>query len=203
MKQFIHETPAASENPPELRHYDVVVVGGGMSGLCAAIASARHGAKTALVQDRSVLGGNASSETRMHISGASCHWGKTNAAETGILMELQLENKYLNDSYNYSIWDGVLWSKALETENLDTFMNTTMERVISGVNEILAVECYQMTTERRFRFTADIYVDATGHGTLGYFAGAEYMIGRENQATYHEKSAPEKEDGYFKVPKII
>ena len=195
MKQFIHETPVASENPPELRHYDVVVVGGGMSGLCAAIASARHGAKTALVQDRSVFGGNASSETRMHISGASCHWGKTNAAETGILMELQLENKYLNDSYNYSIWDGVLWSKALETENLDTFMNTTMERVISGVNEILAVECYQMTTEKRFRFTADIYVDATGHGTLGYFAGAEYMIGRENSATYHEKSAPEKEDG--------
>lgn len=59
-----------------------VVIGGGMSGLCAAMASARQGAKTAIVQDRSVFGGNASSEMRMHISGASCHWGKKDAAET-------------------------------------------------------------------------------------------------------------------------
>ena len=69
MRQFIHETPAASLNPAVKKQYDVVIVGGGMSGVCAAIASARHGARTALIQDRSVYGGNASSETRMHISG--------------------------------------------------------------------------------------------------------------------------------------
>ena len=142
MRAFIHEKPAPSQNPAVQKHYDVVVVGGGMSGLCAAIASARHGANTALVQDRSVYGGNASSETRMHISGASCHWGKKNAAETGILMELQLDNKRINDSYNYSIWDGVLWAKAQGTENLDCYMNTTMDKVIAKEGEILAVECY-------------------------------------------------------------
>ena len=76
MKTFVHEKPEPSTNPAVEKHYDVVVIGGGMSGLCAAIASARHGAKTCLVQDRSVYGGNASSETKMHISGASCHWGK-------------------------------------------------------------------------------------------------------------------------------
>ena len=42
--------------------YEVAVIGGGMTGLCAALASARHGAKTVLVQDRPVFGGNASSE---------------------------------------------------------------------------------------------------------------------------------------------
>ena len=195
MRAFIHEKPAPSQNPAVQKHYDVVVVSGGMSGLCAAIASARHGANTALVQDRSVYGGNASSETRMHISGASCHWGKKNAAETGILMELQLDNKRINDSYNYSIWDGVLWAKAQGTENLDCYMNTTMDKVIAKEGEILAVECYQMTTEIRYAFTADVYIDATGNGTLGYFAGCEYRIGREASAEFHEADAPEVPDG--------
>lgn len=195
MKQFVHETPPPSENPAKREHFDVVVVGGGMSGLCAAMASARHGAKTALVHDRSVFGGNASSETRMHISGASCHWGKKNAAETGILMELQLENKRINDSYNFSLWDGVLWSSARQTRNLTLFMNTTMDKVHSDGKEIQSIECYQMTTETRYELTADVFIDSTGNGTLGYFAGNEYAIGREDGKTYGEKDAPEKPDG--------
>ena len=189
MNRYYHERPASSQNPPVKKHYDVIVVGGGMSGICAAIASARHGASTALIQDRSVYGGNASSETRMHISGASCHWGKKNAAETGILMELQLDNKYLNYNYNFSIWDGVMWSKVKDTENLDSYMNTTMDRVISDGSQIQALQCYQMTTETRYEMTADIYIDATGHGTLGYFAGAEYRIGREEKTEFKEKDA--------------
>lgn len=195
MKNFVHEIPAPSKNPAVKKHYDVVIVGGGMSGICAAIASARHGAKTAIIQDRSVYGGNASSETRMHISGASCHWGKKNAAETGILMELQLDNKYLNDNFNYSIWDGVLWSNVKNCENLDSYMNTTMDVVDSDGKEIKSIQCYQMNTETRYEFTADIYIDATGNGTLGYFAGAEYYIGREEAAKYGEKDAPEVPDG--------
>ncbi|MBQ0026950.1 MAG: FAD-dependent oxidoreductase [Lachnospiraceae bacterium] len=166
-----------------------------MSGLCAAISSARQGAKTALIQDRSVYGGNASSENKMHISGASCHWGKKNAAETGILMELQLENKYLNDSYNYSIWDGVLWAKVKETENLDSYMNTTMDLVLSDGQEIKAIECYQMTTENRYHFTAEIFIDATGNGSLAYFGGNEYKEGREGTDEYSEKDAPAVADG--------
>ncbi len=195
MYQFIHETPKPSTNPPIPKHYDVIVVGGGMSGLCAAIASARQGAKTALIQDRSVYGGNASSETRMHISGASCHWGKKNASETGILMELMLENKYLNDNYNFSIWDGVLWSRVKNCDNLDSYMNTTMDKVHSDGKKIQSIECYQTTTEKRFEMTAKIYLDCTGHGTLGYFAGAEYRIGREASGEFSEKDAPAVPDG--------
>ena len=71
--------------------YDVIVVGGGMAGMCAAIAAARGGAKTAIVQNRSMFGGNASSEIRMHICGANCHSSKPNMRETGILEEILLE----------------------------------------------------------------------------------------------------------------
>ena len=173
MKHYIHAVHAAGMDSPAEKQYDVVVVGGGMSGLCAAIASAREGAKTALIQDRSVWGGNASSETRMHISGASCHWGKKNAAETGILMELQLENKRINDSFNYSVWDGVLWHAVKSTQGLDSYMNTVMDCVESDGKKVQAIECWQTTTETRFRFRGKVFIDATGNGTLGYFAGAE------------------------------
>ena len=195
MKHYIHEIPGHQIPAPTRLHFDVVVIGGGMSGLCAAMASARQGAKTAIVQDRSVFGGNASSEMRMHISGASCHWGKKDAAETGILMELQLENKYLNDSYNYSIWDGVLWNAAKQTENLTLYMNTSMTAVHSDGAHISSVECYQMTTELRLELTAGVFVDATGNGTLGYEAGAEYKIGREGRDEYQEQYAPAVPDG--------
>ena len=195
MKHYIHEIPGHQIPAPTRLYFDVVVIGGGMSGLCAAMASARQGAKTAIVQDRSVFGGNASSEMRMHISGASCHWGKKDAAETGILMELQLENKYLNDSYNYSIWDGVLWNAAKQTENLTLYMNTSMTAVHSDGAHISSVECYQMTTELRLELTAGVFVDATGNGTLGYEAGAEYKIGREGRDEYQEQYAPAVPDG--------
>lgn len=195
MKNYIHEIPAPGKKIAFSKHFDVVVVGGGMSGLLAAMASARQGAETALVQDRSVFGGNASSEMRMHISGASCHWGKQDAAETGILMELQLENKYLNDSYNYSIWDGVLWNAAKKTEHLTIYLNTAMNDVESTGEEITLVRCYQTTTEQWMELTADVFVDATGNGTLGYMAGAEYKVGREGCDEYGEKDAPEIADG--------
>lgn len=86
-------------NPNEIiQDFDVVVVGGGLAGLCAAVAAARHGAKTVIVQDRSMFGGNASSEIRMWICGAD---GK-NRKETGLLEELQLGNIYFNPELKYT-----------------------------------------------------------------------------------------------------
>ena len=70
--------------------FDVAVIGGGMAGICAALASARSGAKTALIQSRSVLGGNASEEIRMHIVGAGCSGSKPNMNESGILLEREI-----------------------------------------------------------------------------------------------------------------
>ena len=157
--------------------FDVIVVGGGVNGLCAALASARHGAKTALVQDRPVLGGNGSSEVRMHICGASNNMRKDNAEETGIVRELLLENRRVNDFYNWSIWDRVLHTAATEQDNLTMFLNTTMTDCDVDGKRINAIRCYQLTTEIEWTLTAPIFCDCTGNGTLGFMAGAPFRLG--------------------------
>ncbi len=90
-----------------IKEYDCIIVGGGVSGLCAAIAGARLGLKSALVQDRPVLGGNASSEIRMHICGADRHGSIADARETGIIEELLLKNRYVNPQHSFSVQDVV------------------------------------------------------------------------------------------------
>lgn len=172
--------------------YEVVVVGGGMAGLCAAMSSARHGARTALVHARPVLGGNASSEIRIHISGACQSLKQPDYEETGLLYELMLENKAQNDFFNYSIWDMVLHQKAKEEKNLTLYLNTSMYDCETDGNRITAIDCFQETTEMRYKIKADIFVDATGNGTLGYYAGAEFRQGSESKAETGEPHAPEK-----------
>ncbi len=170
--------------------FEVLVVGGGMTGVCAAIASARQGARTALVHERSVLGGNASSEIRMHICGASSNMTKENAEETGILREIQLENKRVNGYFNYSIWDRVLFESVKSQENLTVYLNTTMIDAEAEEGRVRSVHCYQMTTETHFRLTAAQFIDCTGNGTLAYLAGAAYRTGSEGEAEFHEPHAP-------------
>lgn len=178
----------------ETVQFDVVVVGGGMSGICAAIASARGGARTALIQNRPVLGGNASSEIRMHICGADNHMQRENARETGILEEILLENKRRNPEMVYPIFDTVLWEKVRFQENLTLYLNTHMVQVRTEEDRITEIEAVQMTNEKAYVFRAAYFVDATGDGTLGALAGAEYRIGREASSEFGESFAPETED---------
>ena len=173
-------------------HYDIVVVGGGLSGMCAAIAAARHGAKTALIHGRHVFGGNASSEIRMHVCGASESMEKPDLEEGGILYEMMLENKSRNDYYNFSVWDMVLFSAIKKEPNLTAYMNTVMEDCEMDGNTIKSIFAYQHTTETHWRFDGGLFIDCTGNGTLGYLAGAEYRIGSEGKDEFQEPHAPEK-----------
>lgn len=172
------------------RAYDVIVVGGGMAGLSAALEAARGGARVALVHARPVLGGNASSEIRVHISGADHSLEKPDYAEGGILYELMLENKARNENFSYSTWDLILYEAARKQENLTLYLNTVMYDCETEGNRITAILCVQETTEMRYRLLAPLFVDSTGNGTLGYLAGAEYRQGSEAKSETGEEHAP-------------
>lgn len=178
------------------KQYDFVVVGGGMGGVCAAIAAARGGLNTALVHNRPVLGGNASSEMRMHICGADYHMSRPNARETGILEEILLENKRRNPEMVYPIFDAVLWEKVHYQENLELYLNTQMTDVICEGDIISAIRAEQLTTEKQFYIKGKMFLDGTGDGVLGAKAGAGYRIGREARTQYGETLAPEMADSY-------
>lgn len=172
--------------------FDVVVIGGGLSGICAAIAAARMGVKTAVIQNRSMFGGNASSEIRMHIVGANCHASKPNLRETGILEEILLSNKKKNPYASFPIFDTVMWEKVRHQKNLTSFLNTNMDDVVLEGNEIRSVICHQSTTETQWTIQGKVFVDATGHGTLGVMAGNGFRMGSESRYEFGEPTAPEK-----------
>ncbi len=175
--EYIHKEFTRKKN----LDYDVVVVGGGLAGLTAAIASARHGAKTAIIQDRPVFGGNASSEIRMHICGASENQKKPEYEEGGILHEIMLLNKSRNDSFNYSVWDMTLYEVVKSQQNLTAYLNTTMLDCEVSDGSIGSVRCYQLTTETFYTIHAQIFIDCTGIGTLAMKSGAVFMTGSEGR----------------------
>ena len=178
------------------KHYDFIVVGGGLTGLCAALAAARGGANTALIQDRPVLGGNASSEIRMHVCGASANMEKPELTEGGILHELMLANKRVNTNFNFSVWDAVLFDTAKRQEHLTLYLNTTMHGATAENGVVKSIECYQLTTERRLLLTADVFADCTGNGTLSAFVGASFRTGSEGADEFGEPHAPAEPNNY-------
>ncbi len=169
---------------------DFCIVGGGMAGLCAAIAAARHGVRVALMHDRPVLGGNASSEIRMWICGAH---GENNR-ETGILEEIQLENLYRNPSASYSIWDSILYEKVRAEKNIILLLNCSCMEARVENSIIKSVKGWQLTTETWHTVEADYFGDCSGDSILGMLSGAEYRIGRESREEFNESIEPEVQD---------
>ena len=171
---------------------DICVIGGGMSGLCAAVAAARHGAKVVLMHDRPVLGGNASSEIRMWIRGAA---GKENR-ETGILQEIELENIYRNPTMNYSVWDTVLHQMILQEENITLLLNCSCLGCEMDENKISAVTGWQLNSYTFHTVRAKIFMDCSGDSILAELSGAAYRVGRESRDEFGEYAAPDVADSY-------
>ncbi len=178
---------------------EVLVAGGGPAGFACAIAAARNGAKVILCQDRPVLGGNASSEVRMHIVGATgLRDGvplEVENREGGIVEELRLDLAVRNSQCSPSMMDLILYEKCRAEPNLTLLLNTTVvaAEVVGG--EIRRVTAERPSTEDRFLISAGVFVDCTGDGRLGVEAGAPFRHGREGRVEFGESLAPEQADG--------
>ena len=178
-------------------NFDVAVIGAGMAGISVAVSAARNGAKVVLVQDRPVLGGNASSEMRVTVNGVQSLKNKHKIErETGIVEELLIENWHYNPQASYPVWDHVLYNYVVREKNITLLLNTSAMDVFMDGNTIKSVVCWQSTTETEFTLEAKMFCDCSGDGLVAASAGAEFRIGREGKAEFNESFAPDEPDGW-------
>ncbi len=172
---------------------DFCVIGGGLSGMFAAIAAAREGARVLLMQDRPVLGGNASSEIRMWVRGAAGSKDQLmnlNKRETGLISELEEKNIYINPTLNFSIWDGVLWNMVRAEENITLLLNCSCADAKTEGSRIVSVKGWQLTTYTWHTVRAKYFADCSGDSILATLTGALFTVGREGNDEYGETIGP-------------
>ena len=178
---------------------DLCVVGGGLAGLCTALAAARHGIQVVLIQDRPVLGGNASSEVRMWVCGSH---GKDNR-ESGIIEELIMENYYQNPTLRYTRWDGVMYGKAMYQENLKVLLNSSVLDGECENGEIKSVTAWQSNAETFHTVKAKYFADCSGDSILAPLSGAEFRYGREAKSEFNETIPPDVADKKTMDPRSL
>ncbi len=179
---------------------DLVVVGGGAAGTCCAITAARAGVPVILVQDRPVLGGNASSEVRLWLLGATTHMGSNNrwAREGGVINEIMMENLWRNPEGNPLIFDTILLEKVVQEKNLTLLLNTACHEVHKETaDRISAISAYCSQNETLYEISAPLFCDASGDGVVGFLSGAAFRMGAESQDEFGEKFAPTGEFGHL------
>ena len=173
-----------AEPVSERSAYDLVVVGGGVPGCCAAVAAARAGIRVALVQDRPVLGGNSSSEIRVWSAGEQRH---------PIVKEMR--SLFMNRDPDNAVSDATRLAKLEREPNVSVFLSHRVFGVEKEGAAIRAAKAVDLARNRVVAFEGRYFVDATGDGWLGYYAGADYRQGREARGEFNESFAPEKADG--------
>lgn len=173
---------------------EFIITGGGLSGVCAAITAAREGIKVILIQDRPVLGGNASSEVRLWILGATSHMGNNNrwSREGGIIDEILVENIFRNKEGNPVILDTIILEKVTHEKNITLLLNTAVydveKNAIGSISKVMAF-CSQNQTF--YDIEGQLFCDASGDGIVAYRAGAAFRVGAEDKLEYGEQFAPD------------
>lgn len=179
---------------------DLTVVGGGLSGVCTAVTAARQGLQVVLVQDRPVLGGNASSEVRLWALGATSHMGNNNrwAREGGVIDELLVENTFRNREGNPVLVDMVVLDKVLAEKNIRLLLNTVVyDLEKEGPERIKSVTAFNPQNETRYTIQSPLFCDASGDGIVSYLAGASFRFGAEEKEEFGECFSPS--DSYGKL----
>ena len=180
----------------KIEKYEIVVCGGGMAGFSAALAAARMGRKTCLIQNRPVFGGNCSSEIGVTIHGAAAFHAY--ARETGIISELLIEERSKNHAEIYengwinSVWDMVLYDAAVKEPYLTFYLNTDVNDVITETKKLKAVKASIQNAETELTIEGVIFIDCTGDGIIADKAGCEWRMGSEGRDEFNEPHAPVK-----------
>ncbi len=177
---------------------DLCIVGGGLAGTCTAITAAREGIQVVLLQDRPVLGGNASSEVRLWALGATAHMNNNNrfSREGGVIDELLVENMHRNKEGNPVLLDTILLEKVTAEPNITLLLNTAMHdagitRNGQEKSQIDQVTAYNPQNETSYKIKAPLFCDASGDGVLAYRAGASFRFGAEKPDEFDEGFAPD------------
>ncbi len=165
---------------------DVLVAGGGLAGVCAAIAAARHGAKVVLVQDRSRLGGNSSSEVKMHVVGADCSGGRPGWREGGLIEELRLDDAVHNPHRVFELWDLLLYDKVVREANITLLLDSHICGAMAEGGSIRSAMARSDRREQVYAIEAKIFIDCTGDSRLALESGAEMRRGRESKSEFNE-----------------
>ena len=174
--------------------YDLVVVGGGIAGMCTAVAAARQGLKVALVNDRPVLGGNNSAEVRVHLGGT---------IETGPYPALGRMQREFGHSKKGNAQPASNYEDGKKQTWIDGERGVTLYASCRAVaiekkadNLISGVRIKNIENARETLLLAPLFADCTGDGTIGYLAGADFRYGREAASEFGESLAPEKADNF-------
>jgi hypothetical protein len=178
------------------KSYEFIVIGGGMAGIAAAVEAARRGIRTALIQDRPVLGGNASKEIRVWLHGADGGENNGYFRETGLMEELKLANLYWNPKGNAESWHLILHNAVMAEPNLDVFLNTVVTEVEMDGDRIKSVKAFTLASEIWTVFHGQYFADTTGDGTIGYLAGVPYRRGQESREEFGERLARDTYEPY-------
>ena len=180
-----------SAKPAKEASYDLVVVGGGIAGMCAASAAARLGCKVALVNDRPVLGGNNSQEIRVHLGGIS---------ETGLYPSIGRMIREFGHSRSGNAMPADYYEDAKKDSFINAEKNVTLYAPYHALavnkqgSKISSVVIEETSTGHRIVLSAPLFSDCTGDGTIGYLAGADYKMGREAKSEFNESIAPDVAD---------
>ena len=221
MATFRRKLLGLPDAPEDAGQYDLVVVGGGMAGCCAAVSAARLGCTVALIQNRPVLGGNNSSEVRVGLSGLIHqepyprlgdlvdelgpigHWNlweakrEPDAPRSKRILEIIAAHpeKKTHNAGPESNYEDQKKLRVVQAEpNLHLFLNTHVFKAETQGNRITAVVARNIEDSREVRFRGHLFADCTGDGNLGFLAGADFREGREARSETGELLAPETAD---------